>query len=212
MTTFLSDDFETFPTGWGTKVLKGGTITKDGSRSHGGSYSCKIDSLADASCAWAARNFTRIEAVSHHTKMWVYIDGSSTADNDVVVFEDYDAIGGKYAAIAMIKYHDGAYYLRNQKHEGPEDVCTLSADGWHEIDAYYNFSTGKINYYADGVKKGGDWSSYSGAGARPSRVYVGDVSNVAYLGNGYVWLDDLIIDDETVGAVASRRLLVGVGL
>jgi len=198
LTTFASDDFEAFPTGWTTGTSGGGTITKSSTQKHGGSYSCKTYSIQSADMAYGSKAFTRLGAVDHHNKIWVYIDSSYTGDNFILIAELYDATAGKFSQISGIKYHDSKYYLQNQKAGGViEDVCQLSADTFHQIDAYYNYTTGKIHYYVDDVKQGEDWNSYSGAGVRPSINYIGDVSKTAGVTNGYIYLDDWILDDAT---------------
>jgi len=197
MTTFDSDNFENFPTGWTVVAINGGVVEKSSTQKHSGSYSCRIYSLASTAEACPYRDFTRLGAVNYHNQVEVYIDSSSVADNDILVAELYDVTTGKASVIALIKYHDGAYYLQNQKTGSIEDVCTLTADVFHKIDAYYNYTTGKIHYYIDDVKQGGDWNSYSGASVRPSRNYLGDASTTAGLMNGYIYLDDWVLDDAT---------------
>lgn len=196
MVTYASDDFENFPTGWTTGTAGGGTITKSSTQKHGGSYSCRIYSIGSTDYAYGSKAFTRLGTVNHHNKIWVYIDSSSIVDNFILIAELYDTTAGKLSQISGIKYHDSAYYLQNQKAGGvTEDICSLSADTFHQIDAYYNYTTGKIHYYVDGVKQGGDWNSYSGAGVRPQINYIGDVSTTAGVTNGYIYLDDWILDD-----------------
>jgi hypothetical protein len=195
MTTFASDNFESFPTGWTTG---GSVIEKSGTQKHGGSYSCRIYAINSTSIAYGSKAFTRLGTVDHHNQIWVYVDSSFTGDNDILISELYDVTAGKLSQISGIKYHDSAYYFQNEKAGGIwEDVCTLTADTWYKIDMYYNYTTGKIHYYVDDVKQGGDWNSYSGAGVRPSINYVGDVSSTAGLTNGYIYLDDWILDDAT---------------
>ena len=193
ITTYLSDDFESFTTGWTLGTTNGGTVTKSSTTAHGGTYSGKFYSVASTATAYATRGFTQTTG-DHRYSIWFYLDSSYTGFSNFMIGELYDGTS-KYSMICSILYHDSAYWLQNANTSWV-DVCTVSADVWHHLEVYYNYTSGKLHYYLDSIKQGGDWGSYSNsASIKPKTIYIGDVANDPGITNGFAYFDDLAIDD-----------------
>jgi len=190
-TTFLSENFESFPTGW-TAV----GAEKAGAVAHGGTYSALVNSNTTQSQAYAYKSFTQLPAANHHYGVWIWINASATWTNGITVSEPYDG-GSKVSIYSSVSYIASAFTWQNAGSAGNmTTISTLTAGTWHHIEGYYTYSSGVIHYFLDGGIISGDFIGYGGATARPNVVYFGDLSTTPpFVGNGWVYYDDMILDD-----------------
>lgn len=194
-TTYFSDDFENFPTGWTVTQLLG-TTTKSSTQKYGGTYSMCVSSIVSASYTYSLPTpFTAITS-DFHTVVWIYVD-SSAHDNYTIIVAPVNT-GGNAAYVARLKYHDSAWYIiEGDDGSNNEDVGTLTADTWHKIDIYYFRSGGYVHYWVDGSQVGANFTKGATANINVVKMYVGDTTSTAFLDNGVMYLDDLVLDSAT---------------
>jgi len=200
-TTYLSDDFENFPIGWTvTNDVNGrnGIATRSDAQHYGGPYSAEINVPTVADSAWISKSFSSTPTGNFHYSIWVYVDSSVIPDEyGLFVGQLWSSELGQPNLWMSIGHVNGAFYLWNWRtnfgsHALPilENVSTLTAGVWHHIEAYYISSSGKVHYYVDSVKQGGDWIP---AGTiEPNMVYLGDTHGAYYL-SGLMYFDDLVV-------------------
>lgn len=193
ITTFVSDNFENFTTGWTVGTGGSGTVTKSNTQVHGGSWAGKYFSIGSGDQAYTTRSWSPAPTADNHHSIWFYQMSTYTGASLFLLAEYGD--GSKWCSISGITYHNSAWWYQNLN-TSAVDVCTVTADTWHQMDIYYNYTSGKLHYYFDGVKQGGDWGSYSNsASIKPTICYFGDTSTTTTVGDGYCFLDDFSIDD-----------------
>lgn len=188
-TTYLSDDFENWSTGW-TNVNPT-LFTKSSTHAHGGTYSAKLYSVTISDIAYASRSFSNI-TTDHHFGVWIWIDSSYQPVSGCIIAET----GGTGWSFMIMHYWSGGHcYLQQNALGTPTNICEIPADGWHHLEGFYNRTTGKIRYYLDNIFQI-EMNSYSGANVTANIIYMGDISSTAYNSMGIVYWDDMVIDDN----------------
>jgi len=189
--TYFSEDFEDFPTDWSISTNGAGTITKSDTQFYEGSYSCKIYSPSYSDRAYATQEFTQISG-DHHLHFNIWVDSSVQPATISQIILLYDTSAGTVSFYPILKYQDSAYYLVEVS---GEHISVISTEEWIKVDGYYNATNDKIKYYINDVYKG-EFDSYGGV-SEPHIIYIGDTSTVDQ--NGFYYLDNIVIDDETEG-------------
>jgi hypothetical protein len=196
-TTFLSDTFESFPTGW-TGASSGGVILKSAETIHGGSFSAVVNCTIASNYAYDYKTVTSTPKSDYHIDQWVFPNSSVNAVT-IQLGGGYNTTNSHYNFRYALNCSGGVFYLVNALDEGLpgtwENVGSMSNNTWHHVEAYFNKTSTKIHYYIDSAKQGGDWSSLNNV--FPERFYFGDTSGAAWLGKFYI--DDLSIDDVSEG-------------
>lgn len=188
-TTYFSETFESYANGWTTGNDSANRIGLASEQVHGGSYSWFINTTALTQYGYAYKACA-VSAMLYHVSCWIYISYSMQASNVPFLAT---ASATVYIVRASINYSGGAYYITNEPISGTyENVTVITADTWHHVDAYISRTTGKIHYYLDNVKKGGDWSLQNNVSA--VNYWLGDQHAVLYYGKYFY--DDLSVDDS----------------
>lgn len=204
-TTYLSDDFESFTTGW-TVGVSLGTVNKTGTVYYGGSFSGRFYSTASSSMAYCWRDLASPTTADHHYSFWIYIE-SYTGTDRITIIELYNTTAATLSIYTGLTYHDSAYYVQAYYSGAYHDVFTISATTWTQVEAYYNYTSGKVHYYKNGAKQGGDWDSHGGASIKVNRAYVGDLSTTSGLQNGHICIDDLSVDNTPEPSPPSNNVV-----
>lgn len=205
-TTYLSDTFETFTTGWTVGSGGTGVILKSGEQKHGGSFAAVVNCTTTASYAYGYKVVTSTATSNFHIGVWVYPKSGVNAVN-IQLGGVYNTTVSKYNFKFGLNCSNvagtGTFYLTHCTLDGAPgnwaDVTPLTNDTWQLIDTYYIQSTGIVHYYVNSVAKGGDNAVLNAV--YPERYYFGDTSGSVFLGK--FWLDDLIIDDIAESVIDS---------
>jgi hypothetical protein len=194
ITTYLSDTFESFSTGW-TVAGSPANPLKSGEQTHGGSYSAVANTTLVASYAYGYKTVTSTPKSDYRISVWIHPSSVVNALT-VQLGGTYNTTAGKYEIRFALNCSNGIFYLTNclvDALDGTwENVGSMSNNTWHQIEAYYIASTAKIRYYIDSVIQGSNWTPVN-VGVYPERYYFGDTS--ASYWRGKFWCDDLTIDD-----------------
>jgi hypothetical protein len=182
-TVYLTDGFENYPTGWNSSGP-----TQSGVQKHSGDYSVLINTSGNPyGIAYASKTFSTTTG-DFHAQLFIYVDSSTTDFSGVMVIELINTM------LFGVTYVSGKYYLKNYDNTLSDPIDT---DKWLQIDAYYDYSAGTCTLYVDGVKQSyGDFACYQGASQVSSLMYIGDISSTYGLSQGFVYIDDYLIDDD----------------
>lgn len=192
-TTYISENFENFTTGWTTGTGGSGTIGKSAEQYHGGSYSGKFVVAEVNSYAYALQAISAF-AGTWHLGFWFYVDSSITPDAIGLGIQIDGVSGTKTNLQTMIAYSSG-FILRNGKDSSGtnlETVCSVTANSWHSVNVYYDNTANTLHYYYDGVKQGTSWTIPNNT--TKTRILLGDWYGATYF-SGHLYIDDLIIDN-----------------
>lgn len=193
ITTYLSDTFESFSTGW-TVAGNPANPLKSGEQKHGDSFSAVVNCTLVANYAYGYKAVSSTPKSDYRISLWVYPSSTVNAIS-IQLGGGYNTTTSTYNFKFALNCSGGQFYLQNSVTDGApgtwENVETMTNNTWHQIEAYFVKSTTKIRYYIDNVKQGGDWNSLNNV--FPERFYFGDTSASVFMGK--FWIDDLVIDD-----------------